>query len=99
MSWTKTRTLGLTYHDPAKAFPGYTLFASVRARHATLINMGGQIVHQWHDEEGIQHPVLMEDGNLLLHTSPPPYLEESERIGGSTISMKQTGWDGKVLWE
>ncbi|MCI0869595.1 MAG: aryl-sulfate sulfotransferase [Chloroflexi bacterium] len=99
MSWTKTRTLGLTYHDPAKAFPGYTLFASVRARHATLIDMDGQIVHQWHDEEGIQHPALLDDGNLLLHTSPPPYLEESERIGGSTISMKQMGWDGKVLWE
>jgi hypothetical protein len=99
MSWTKTRKLGLVYHDPTKAFQGYTLFASVRGRQASLIDMDGPIVHQWHDDEGIQHLVLEEDGNILMHTSPPAYLEESERIGGSAISMKQMGWDGDTLWE
>lgn len=99
MSWTKTRTLGLVYHDPSRAFPGYTLFASVRGRSAFLIDMDGQIVHQWQDEEGIQHIVLEDDGSVVLHTSPPPYLEESERIGGSAISMKQMDWDGNTLWE
>lgn len=99
MSWTKTRKLGLVYHDPAKAFQGYTLFASVRGRQASLIDMDGQIVHQWHDKDGIQHLVLEEDGNILMHTSLPAYLEESERIGGSAISMKQMDWDGNTLWE
>ena len=89
MSWTLK--LGLVYHDPMKTFQGYTLFASVRGRQASLIDMDGQIVHQWHDDEGIQHLVLEEDGNILMHTSPPAYLEESERIGGSAISMKQMG--------
>ena len=53
MSWTKTRKLGLVYHDPAKAFQGYPLFASMRGRQASLIDMDGQIVHQWHDKDGI----------------------------------------------
>ena len=34
-----------------------------------------------------------------MHTSLPAYLEESERIGGSAISMKQMDWDGNTLWE
>ena len=99
MSWTKTRTLGLIYHNPAKTYPSHTLFASVRGRQASLIDMNGQIVHQWHDDEGIQHLVLEDDGNVVLQTGPPPYLEQSERIGGSAISMKQMDWSSKTLWE
>ena len=42
--WVKTRKLGLVHHIPAKAFQGYTLFALVRGRQASLIDMNGQFV-------------------------------------------------------
>lgn len=99
MSWIRKRTIGLVYSDPQRAYPGYTLFSSVRGYHATLLNMDGQIVHRWHLAEGIQHASLLPDGHLLLRTLPPEEAGGVEHIGGSSAALLELDWEGNILWE
>ena len=82
MAWLTNRPIGLTYSDE-RAYPGHTIFCSVSGHHATMIDMQGQIVHQWHHDEGIQHLKLLENGNLLIQTSPLEDAGGRENSGGS----------------
>ena len=82
MAWLTHRPIGVT-HSEEGFFPGYTLFCSVRGHHASIIDMEGQVVHQWHHDEGIQHVKLLENGNLLIQTLPPEDAGGREKIGGS----------------
>ena len=59
--------LGLTIHQPEKAFQGYTLFAPMRDTNAYLIDMQGGIVHRWQlpyrpGDDGY----LLDNGHLLI---------------------------------
>ena len=38
---------GLTHRDPHRATPGFTLFTPLRNSTAYIVNMAGEIVHQW----------------------------------------------------
>jgi len=38
---------GVTIHDPARTFEGYTLYTSGHIQGAILIDMEGKVVHQW----------------------------------------------------
>ena len=98
MAWLTHRPIGLT-HSAAGVFPGYTLFCSVRGHHATLIDMHGQVVHQWHHGEGIQHLKLLGNGNLLIQTLPPLDAGGAEAIGGSAGALIELDWDGNTVWE
>jgi hypothetical protein len=98
MAWTRNRPIGLTYCDKAKAFAGYTLFCSIRGHHATLVDLNGHIVHQWHHPEGIQHLKLLPTGNLLIHTLPPEDAGGAEQIGGSAGALIELDWDGNEVW-
>ena len=99
MAWTRNRPTGLTYLDASQAWPGYTLFSSVRGHHATLLDMEGQIVHQWHHPEGIQHLHVLDNGHLLIQTLPPADAGGVEKIGGSAGALVELDWDGNVVWE
>lgn len=99
MSWSKSRKVGLTHHDENKAYEGYTLFSSVRGQNAYLVDIEGQIVKSWHDDEGIQYIRFHTDGRILYETGPPPNVEEWERIGGSATALKEVDWDGNIVWE
>lgn len=101
MAWLTNRPIGLT-HKAEGAFDGYTIFCSVTGHHATVIDMDGQVVHQWQHEEGIQHLKLLESGNLLIQTSP---LKEGqggegrEKSGGSAGAMIELTPEGETVWE
>jgi hypothetical protein len=99
MTWIRSRPLGLVYHDPTRADPGYTLFCCVRGHHATLIDSRGRVVHQWHRPEGIQHASLLENGHLLIHTLPPEDAGGVEQIGGSAAALLELDWESRVVWE
>ncbi|MBL4681701.1 MAG: aryl-sulfate sulfotransferase [Pseudomonadales bacterium] len=98
MAWLSYRPIGLT-HTGEGTYSGYTLFCSVRGHHATIIDMAGQIVHQWHHDEGIQHVKLLENGNLLIQTLPPEDAGGREKIGGSAGAMIELTPEGKTVWE
>jgi hypothetical protein len=99
MTWIRNRPLGLVYRDAEQSLDGYTLFSSVRGRHATLLDHEGRIVHQWHHPEGIQHLYLIEGGHLLIQTLPPEDAGGAEQIGGSAGVLAELDWDGRVVWE
>jgi hypothetical protein len=99
MSWTKCRPVGLAYADPNLKSEEYTLFSNIRGKHATLVDMRGQIVHQWHSDEGIQYPRLLPNGNLLMHTSPPKDAGGAEKIGGSSGALLELDWESNIVWE
>lgn len=97
MAWLTKRPIGLTLKEDG-AFDGYTVFSSVRGHHATVLDMDGQVVHQWHHEDGIQHLKLLDNGNLLIQTLPPEDAGGLEQIGGSAASMIELDRDGKEVW-
>jgi hypothetical protein len=99
MTWIRNRPLGLVYRDAEQSLDGYTLFSSVRGRHATLLDHEGRIVHQWHHPEGIQHLYLIEGGHLLIQTLPPEDAGGAEQIGGSSGVLAELDWAGRVVWE
>lgn len=98
MAWLANRPIGLT-HSGEGAFDGYTLFSSVSGHHATMVDMEGQIVHQWHHDEGIQHLKLLESGNLLIQTSPLKDAGGREHSGGSAGAMIELAPTGETVWE
>ena len=65
---------GVTRHDQAKAWAGYTLFCQTHREESAerpiyLIDMDGRIVHEWRAETTVQsYCHLLPDGNLLYPT-------------------------------
>lgn len=43
----RTEARGVTVHDPARAAAGYTLFTSGDGPHALLVDMQGNVIHEW----------------------------------------------------
>lgn len=80
--WGKTE---LIYHDPAKAFQGYTLFGVMG--HSYLLDMEGNVVHTWNIGT---NPRLLDNGNLLDSVTGDP----SHGAG-----FKEVDWDGNTVWE
>jgi hypothetical protein len=75
----------LLFHDPARAFGGYTLFG-VGGR-TWLLDMQGRVVHTW--PVGT-NPHLLDNGHVLDASKDDP-----SGFGG----FKEVDWDGKTVWE
>ena len=57
---------GVTHYDKQKATPGYTLFTPIGLFTAYLIDMAGNVVHQWEVPNELGHyAYLLDNGNLL----------------------------------
>ena len=56
---------GVTRFNPGRTYDGYTLYSSAAGSHAYLVDMSGQIVHEWYlpydriwnHEAAVKHPV------------------------------------------
>ena len=115
MGWSAFRKTGLTFHNPAYSFKGYTLLAPIRGDFAVLLDMAGQVVHRWRLPEFHLFQVrLLPDGNLLalctdaaLPPAPqipfdqpqPPFADHIRRLGGGATHLKELTWDGALAWE
>ena len=98
MTWTRQRPEGLVYRDPSKSYDGYTLFCSVMGQHATLLNPEGLVVHRWHMSEGIQHAHMLDNGHLLIQTTPYRYAQGRQDMGGNAGAMMELDWNSNVAW-
>ena len=89
---------GLIANEPG-AFQGYTLFAPLNHKATYLINMAGEVVHQWDHEEQVGNSVyLLPDGRLLR----PMHVRDNEVFGAPPFGggrLQIIGWDGKVEWD
>ena len=96
----KRRGTGFRGYDPARAFPGFTLFAPSAATNKTvyLIDLRGEVVHTWEMLYPPGYGYLTERGTLFYNGKIP----NASRIGrapymcGAALEMD---WKGKVLWE
>jgi len=107
---------GVTYYDPERAFNGYTLWSPLvmhmggydnpwdRPGEVNLMDMNGNIVHQWKTAFPTFYAYLMDDGHILagLRTTKtdgnrpglPPYA-----MGGAQGYLHEYDWDGNLVFE
>jgi hypothetical protein len=88
---------GLIEHNKDKAAQGYTLYVPQFHRHALLIDMDGQVVHQW-DLPGQpgNYGYLLENGNLLAATWSGGGPDGFSAKGGL---IQEFDWVGNVVFE
>ena len=88
--------IGLTVVDERRATAGYTIFTPTFQRTTYLVNMRGNVVHQWElaDEPG-HWAYLLPNGNLLsaVKTAEGPHVAAK---GGL---IQELDWSGNVVWE
>lgn len=87
----------LIYHDPERAYRGYTMFTPSRGRNTYLIDMNGEVVHTWSIPASWRDPEIRENGRLLEDG-----LLARSNTGGDepTPGLYQlVDWDGTVIWE
>lgn len=89
--------LGLTEYNKEKATPGYTLFWPLGSTTVHLINMRGDVVHEWNMPGGPgNYAYLLPNGNLLAAVRTDQCVLGLAAKGGHLMEMD---WDGKIVWE
>ena len=88
---------GLTHHDRYLATPGFTIYTPLRGDSVTfLLNMAGEVVHEWgHNAGPTNYGYMLPNGNLLIALRSLDSPHEFARGG----IMRELDWDGNVVWE
>ncbi len=79
-------------------FEGYTLFAPLRSKTTYLVDMEGEVVHQWEADLTPGNSVyLMDNGDLFraAKVEDPPVFEG----GGQGGRVQKLAPDGTVIWD
>lgn len=102
-TWRRTRKMGLTAHEPSKAYEGYTLFApQFGDGEVLLLDMDGNEAHRWQMPfpPGL-YGYLLPNGNLFyggrLPAEPGTFFPTWEVFKGG--AMMEVDWDGNIVWE
>ncbi|HTK29324.1 MAG TPA: aryl-sulfate sulfotransferase [Vicinamibacterales bacterium] len=95
----RRRGTGLRGLDPARAWPGLTLFAPMGGTEVLLIDLQGDVKHAWKMpyRPGL-YGYLTGRGTLFYNGQIPnqTFVGKSPFMGGSALEMD---WNGRVLWE
>ena len=113
-AWPTVYPTGTTFYNPEKAFNGYTLFSMGHVDPADekfespsivyLVDMSGNIVHQWTVPFENHHAELQPNGNIVVICDDNKVIPERPgeppfRIGGAQGWLFEMDWDGNILWE
>lgn len=103
MGWSLFRKPGLTFHNPAWSFKGYTLCTPVGGDATLLLDMQGRIVHRWQfDDLRPEYAYLLEDGHLLLRALPktglPPFKPATEDDPPMPLEERARSLPSNYLW-
>ncbi|MFM9971659.1 MAG: arylsulfotransferase family protein, partial [Burkholderiales bacterium] len=88
---------GLTYVEAGAATPGFTLFTPLGQKKTVLINMRGEVVHEWAlPAPAGNYTYLLANGNLLaaLRTEEGP-----QGLPAKGGLIREIDWDGNTVWE
>ena len=79
---------GLVNHDRARATPGFTLFSPLVHDQVYLLNMDGEVAHEWTVQgNAYGYAYLLPNGHLLASSMPDGATEsDRERPGRSAPS-------------
>ena len=88
---------GVTLYDKKRTTPGYTLFSRNGSDQVWLINLDGDVVHDWKTRGGTTHfNYLRPNGNLVvcerIDEGPPV-------ISGKGGRICEYDWNGNIVWE
>jgi hypothetical protein len=89
---------GLTHHDSARAFDGYTVYSTISGEAVYLVDMQGKVVHQWVAPAGtrVLYGNLLPNGNLLTNCTNGS--EIGEPAPPRTAVVAELDWTGKCVW-
>jgi hypothetical protein len=92
MGFSPFRPTGVTYHDPTRAFAGYTLYTLLGGDLTLLIDMAGRVVHVWRPPAPLRpyYGYLLPGGHLLLRctTGQEPWAPGGE--SGAVLELDST---------
>ncbi len=88
--------VGLIRHE-AGALSGYTMFAPLRGTTIYLVDMEGEVVHQWATDYIPGAEYMMENGHLLRSAKEPEVSRFSG--GGQGGRLQEIDWDGNLVWD
>jgi hypothetical protein len=92
----RSAELGVRINEP-EAFTGYTLIAPYLSTITYLVDMQGEVVHQWESEDTpAAGAYLLDDGSLLrcADTENPRF-----RSNGTGGRVQLFDWDGTLKWD
>jgi hypothetical protein len=92
----KRLNIGVEIHKENKVYEGYTLFAPMFDKNAWLIDMEGNIVHNWKmkNPPGV-YGRLLPNGNLMWMDRGPDSIPE---LTGAASAIIEVDWDGNEIW-
>jgi len=98
MSYARTSVKGIIFCNSYQAFNGFTLFTPVDGTGVWLIDMRGNIVHQWEmSVKPAGYVELLPNGHLLFAGKHPDCpLSNVEGAGGILLEVD---WDGNIKWK
>jgi hypothetical protein len=88
---------GLRLNNSSRSTPGYTLFTPLGLNQTHLIDMKGDVVHQWTlpGEPG-NYAYLLANGNLLAAVRTDEGPQRLPAKGGRLVELD---WDGNIVWQ
>ncbi|MBI3922323.1 MAG: aryl-sulfate sulfotransferase [Armatimonadetes bacterium] len=109
-AWPSVYPTGTTVYDPGRSFNGYTLFAPLGDTPGEgpcavyLVNMNGEVVHQWSLPFSPLHGRLQPNGNIIVigrndqQASGRPGFGKYE-MGGAAGWLVELTWEGKRVFK
>jgi len=93
----RLQNTGLLIHDEERATQGFTLFSPLMQDKVCLLDMKGDVVHEWTvNGNAYGYAYLLPNGNLLASALAPDAKQE-DREGMRYIL--ELDWNGKTIWQ
>ena len=89
---------GLITNEP-EAFQGYTLYTPLRSTETYLLNMEGEVVHQWSSDYWPSNSAYLLTNGNLLRTAKERGNEMFGDRGPSGGRIQLFGWGGNLIWD
>ncbi len=86
---------GLIINTP-EATPGYILFHPAAGSATWLMNLDGEIVHEWKGEYNTMNSYLQNDGRIFRLDRDPDFPVFAG--GGQSGILREYTWEGELLW-
>ena len=91
---------GVLQHMPNKATNGYTLFTPLGQYNTYLIDMRGEVVHQWELPNDVgNYAYLLENGNLLVAIRTEEKGPNLPAKGGHLIEYDWNGKRARIFYQ
>ncbi len=81
----------------AEATPGYTLIAPLRSKTIRLVDLEGNLAHEWKTGFMPGSEYLLDNGHLLRCSKEPGI--QRFKAGGACGRLQELDWDGSVVWD